>query len=254
MKKILLSMLVVLMATGCTFTLNGKTEEEKKNDVVEEKENEKGQDISTGNELVTIFEYRTHFVNDYFTGEDLFGYFYTQDKITLDTISNQAKLFLSIRSLYGSTWDKGVGNVIEVPKADVENAFELLFGSKATYQDEDLKGSACNFAGFKYDSSKQVYTQDAQGCGGTAVPKYETKVISATKYSDKFEFTEKVAYVAYDNGEEKVYKSKDDKTALGNGVGDNITAYYDKLDSYKWTFYYDNDKGHYYFYSVEKVK
>ena len=38
MKKILLSMLVILMATGCTFTLNGKTEEEKKNDVVEEKE------------------------------------------------------------------------------------------------------------------------------------------------------------------------------------------------------------------------
>ena len=37
MKKILLSMLVILMATGCTFTLNGKTEEEKKNDVVEEK-------------------------------------------------------------------------------------------------------------------------------------------------------------------------------------------------------------------------
>ena len=107
-----------------------------------------------------------------------------------------------------------------------------------TYTDSNIILN-CKTVGV-YDASTQTYSfTEPDGCGGVFIPEIDTKIISATKYDDKLEIVEKMAYLDY----------KEDST--GNFVQNVHKNVSDKLDSYKYTFKYKN--GNYYFDSIKKV-
>lgn len=250
MKKLLLLMCIVplLFSTGCSISINDVKENQG-----EVNQTQKEEDVAVDNETVVKLAEKMHYFNKPFIGDQFFGYFYTKDSYSVDTMSNQAKLFLAIHSLYESSWmEAGISDKIQLSEEKVKSSYESIFGTNTSYQNESLTGSSCGFAEFTYDASRNVYEQSGAGCGGTALPVYVTKIISAKKSDSYLTFTEKVAYVAASEGTFKVYKSKSDSTVLGNETDDVITTYYDQLDSYQYTFRIEN--GNYYFESVKKVK
>lgn len=245
MKKLWISLLV-LLTVGCS------TQKEIDNGNLN-----KYEELNVENSMVMKFNQTMNYMNDYFIGEDLFGYFYQKDKYTVDDVKDEVKIFLAIRSLYQPSWDNvGIDEFIEVSEDDVKKSFENLFGISVSFKNKDVGGSPCGYAGFKYDESKKIYTQIGNGCGGIGKPTYKTKIVSAKKYKDRIEFVEKVAYLTI--GEDvskgyKVYKSSDKQTELGPITDNVIEDYLESLDSYKYTFKYDSKNDKYYFYSVEKV-
>ncbi len=270
MKKILLSMLVVLMATGCSFTLNGKTEEEKKNDVVEEKETYESLSIDDAT-VTDLYKKINHVSNDY--SFNFIGAFYQTDNMSVDKMDNKLKLFLALNN--ATTTTDELEQTLFVSESSLKTAMTDLFGN-INYENESLSATGgCGFGYAQYDANNKNYSIGV-ACGGTGFPYYKTKLIQARKYSNKIEIYEKHIAVKptwvkennLDVEKDLIYKyfklSNDNcngyECLIGtNLISENVTdlntnldQYMNQADTYKYTFQLEN--GHYYFYSVEKVK
>lgn len=186
-----------------------------------------------------------------------FGYWYQQERYTVDTISNQVKLYLALNSLKDSTWKE----VVQVSQADVESAVKKLFGKTATVTHESLNGVGCNYTHFAYDTESKIYQQENPQCGSILPPHFLTKVERATLYSDRIEIIEKMAYIDYSEEVKEdvignVY-SNQNQTSIGTFHFTEEEAllfdtYTDQLNSYKYVFRIEN--GNYYLDSIELVK
>lgn len=272
MKKILLSMLVILMATGCTFTLNGKTEEENKDNTIE---NETYESLSIDDSLVTeLYNKINYFSITGPAGYNFSGYFYQKDSITVDDMDNKAKIFLALNN--AETTSDELEQTLFVSDSSMKQAIEDLFGN-VDYKNESLSTPiGCGFSRAYYDESKKQYSIGV-ACGGTGFPYYKTKLIQARKYENKIEIYEKhlaikieqlVKENGYDVPKYSIYKKfvrngkdcTEYECLVGNDtIAENVDLteeqlenYMGKADTYKYTFKLEN--GKYHFYSAEKVK
>jgi hypothetical protein len=269
---ILLIIIGLLVYTVILFKniSNNTNDNQTTNDNTTTNETDNSQDaaieLSTSDELVTSLMDRIHSLNNIWVGDELYGYFYKKDSYTVDEISNQVKLYLSIYSFTEQINEaNSEDEYFQLNEEDVEKAFKQFFGPTATYQNESLTAPAdCKFV-FNYDDIKKLYTQDIIYCGGVYFDKVSTKLISAKKYTDRIEITEKMANIVsrFDDGELilEVHNtmSSDSSSKLFEYANDDASDVSDKFESdqlysYKYTFKYDSENDNYYFYSVEKVK
>ena len=232
-------------------------------------EEEVGEELDVNSDLVTNLVKYPNLMNDIWLGKNYTGYFYANDSINVNTMSNKVKIVMAIHALgdYNYIYDtytvdtSAVDTTVSIPEEDIKESYYKIFGSSVEFKTESLDGNDCGLTAFTYDSGSKVYKESVNGCGGTALPYYETKIIKAVKYSDRIEITEKVVYVELEWDESSsetyqfVYTNKDKTNKLAT-VSSNeeisIDDYLDRLDSYKYTFKKDGDN--YYFYSSEKVK
>ena len=180
-----------------------------------------------------------------------------KDNYTVNDIDNNVKLMLATEQIYlkDSSFKSGNFPIIKT-KVEMQNEMQNIFGNSVIYADSNITLN-CKGVGL-YDENNQTYTfTEPEGCGGTLTPHIESKAVSATKYSDKLEIVEKMAYIDYTEGANglitNVHKNVNDTSIIGT-LSDNddiFTLYGDKLDSYKYSFKYEN--GNYYFESIEKI-
>jgi hypothetical protein len=225
-------------------------------------------ELSESYKLVESLMDRIHTLNDLWVGDELYGYFYKKDSYTVDEISNQVKLYLSILSFTDQINEANrEDEYFQLNEEDVEKAFKQFFGPTATYQNESLtapSASNCKFL-FNYDDSKKLYTQYLIYCGGVYFNTISTKLISAQKYTDRIEIVEKMVNIVTTIKDDEVIKevhntiSSDSSSKIFEYTSDDapdLTDIFesDQLYSYKYTFKYNSESDSYYLYSVEKVK
>ena len=266
MKKVLLSMLAILIATGCSFSLKNKVNEENKNST-NAIEKQTYESLNIDDSLVTELYNK---IDYYLYYGPYMGYFYQKDSISVDDMDNKLKLYLALNN--AETTSDESGDILLISDSSVKKAMEDLFGN-IDYKNESLANSKpCGFNGAQYDESKKQYSI-FMACGGTGYPYYMTKLVQARKYSDKIEIYEKhIAGMPSFDDESNMLKSsvyKDFKLGDNNETSDivgidlisenvddlntNLDYYMKQVDTcYKYTFKFEN--GKYHFYSAEKVK
>lgn len=269
MKNFLIVLLMVAIVAGTGYGVYYEIqtykkehwEESPQNKVEENEEKDKNESLPIEGETVSQLMKPIHYLNDglLYDHEDstYFGYWYQKEKYTVDTISNQVKLYLSLYSLYDPEWQNQ--DIIEVTKTEVEKSLENLFG-KITVEHESLKGVGCGYTHFTYEGDKEIYSQENKICGAILPPHYTSKIKNATKYNDRIEIIEQIAYIDYetegDNEVTKIHKNQNEVeiATIEEEISDDqiFTQYGEQLDSYKYTFQYQN--GKYHFYSIEKIK
>lgn len=270
MKKIVFGMLIILMATGCSFTLSGDS----KNDVNNDNQKEESYDsLDIDNTVVTeLYKKVNHFGDTGPAGYNFTGYFYQKDSIFASEIDNKTKLFLALNNAQTTTDE--LEQTLFVSDSSLKTAMIDLFGN-VDYQNESLTTTkGCGFSNASYNADNKQYSI-AIACGGTGYNYYITKLVQARKYSDRIEIYEKHIGIKRTWNEDKnlevtsVYKYfKQDKNScigydcmsgveliadgLENFDTNNIDEYMQKADTYKYTFKLEN--GKYYFSKAEKVK
>lgn len=268
---LVLLMIIIVAGTGCAIyyqvdRFNKKTEVDTKTseEQKEEKTEEKAEKLDVNSEQVTSLMKKVDVVNDFYsTGEQMQGYFYIKDKYTKNEIDDTIKLLIGLNSIdlknrFERTNEYELGTV-KLTALEVRNSIENVFGKDITYNDvkEKITMPFCAVGAVTFNSEDNSYLITEPGCGGTLNPYYSTKIISATKYENRIEIEEKAIYITANTENENnittnIYKAN--KTDL---IAENITTsdydqYFDKTDSYKYTFKLEDEN--YYFESVEKIK
>ena len=216
-------------------------------------------------------------VFDTYKAGSYYGYFYQNDYLDIDKISDDAKIMIGItqnsnfaNDFINSTYDAVApdGNnldVIILSKDDIQKAINSFFGPNTYYVDTNLKDVGldyCGFSKFQFDETRNVYMSDPITCSGFPEPHIDSKVISAHQNNDVIEITIKIAYIKYEViSNEKVikyvYRNQLDnnyieKHDILTDNSYNINKILDKLDTYRFTFKL-NSNNYFYFLKVEKI-
>lgn len=202
---------------------------------------------------------KTSVLKDDYMCVDYFGYLYRNDKYSIDTISNQVKLFLAFQSILKSETDEKV----VVTQTDLENELKEIFGSQVVFEHESILANRCAFPHVTYDEEKGIYTLPHRGGGGgVGTPRITSKVESAKEYSDRLEIVEMIAYIEFEVSDDyrlipQVYKTVKDEIVIGTlevdeKIEDVFTKYDSELNRYRYTYRKENNA--YYLDSVELVK
>ena len=198
----------------------------------------------------------------YYSSGQYRGYFYQKEKYTVDNIDNQVKILLGYKyqmeQKYGNNFYRDdPNNCYEYLSQDeLKKSIQNLLGPNVSYIDENLR-VRYNYVDYDSVNSNYKYAR-CHGFGGTRIPVFVHKVTSALKYSDRLEIIEKIYFSQWDENQELIYKNSSiDKlgTLIGNSYKtseENFNVYGNKLDSYKYTFKYEN--GNYYLSTIELVK
>ncbi len=250
--------------------------------VVENKK-EPIEEINTEEEIDVNSDIALEFINkinifDSIKAGSYYGYFYNQDYLDINNISNDAKIMIGIaqnknfkndfiNATYEAQAPDGTSlNVIILAKDEVEEGINSFFGPSTVYQDENLKDANsdyCGFSGFAFDETRNVYMNNPLSCNGFPNPYIDTKVIRVFKTGKNIEIYLKIAYIKYDaNNEDDVIKY----VYTNNNANNYLEAHHiltdnsykidnilDKLDTFKFTFTL-NSNNYYYFNKVEKIK
>ena len=268
MKKFLLVilMIIIIVLTGCSIyyqidRFNKKEKTSVKGNI--EKPKEKVERLNTDSEEVTKLMNSINSVNKNISinGEDKMGYFYLKDSYKQNEIDDSIKLLLGL-----NTFDLNqlyqVDNKAILSAEEVKTSIKNIFGPNVTYNDV-IKLDTCNekIAITTFDSTSNNYTVLAPACGGTLLPYYKTKIMSAAKYDDRIEIKEKAIYVVpnlqdMNNMTSNIYKANkleliSENTNVDNGSEEEYEKYFEKTDTYKYIFKLENEN--YYFESVEKI-
>lgn len=166
---------------------------------------------------------------------------------------------------------------LSITKDVVQKRYESIFGKNQNYQ--KVSNVSVNGAGLGcFEASAYCkgndncedyyYLLDSFGCDvGWTWNKNISKVISAKKYADKIEIEKKALQYSYAPDEDilihKAYlpegKTKENAIAVIkftstvlDHIADEVEQYYEKADTYKYTFLKDGDN--YYFDSAKIVK
>lgn len=264
MKNFLIVLCMVLVIGGTGYSIyyqvenhNKENETTNNENTDNKKDNEVGENVDINSDIVTTLMNKFAVLNDPFVAGSYSGYLYKKDNYTVNDIDNNVKLMLATEQIYlkDSSFKSGNFPIIKT-KVEMQNEMQNIFGNSVIYADSNITLN-CKGVGL-YDENNQTYTfTEPEGCGGTLTPHIESKAVSATKYSDKLEIVEKMAYIDYTEGTNgliaNVHKNVNDTSIIGT-LSDNddiFTLYGDKLDSYKYSFKYEN--GNYYFESIEKI-
>ncbi len=268
MKKILLVilMIIIIALTGCSIyyqidRFNKKEKTSVKENI--EKPKEKVERLNTDSEEVTKLMNSINSVNKNISinGEDKMGYFYLKDSYKQNEIDDSIKLLLGLNTFDLNQLYQADNKAI-LSAEEVKTSIKNIFGPNVTYNDV-IKLDTCNekIGITTFDSTSNNYTVLAPACGGTLLPYYKTKIMSATKYDDRIEIKEKAIYVVpnlqdMNNMTSNIYKANkleliSENTNVDNGSEEEYEKYFEKTDTYKYIFKLENEN--YYFESVEKI-
>lgn len=266
MKNFLIVLCMVLVIGGTGYSIyyqvenhNKENETTNNENTDNKKDNEVGENVDINSDIVTTLMNKFAVLNDTFVAGSYSGYLYKKDNYTVNDIDNNVKLMLAGNQVFSNHVPDDTYLVPEpftVSNKEMQSEIEKIFGSNIEYVDSNITLN-CK-SELTYDTNSQTYIfNNVGGCGGVGIPIIKTKTVSATKYSDKLEIVEKMAYIDYTEGSNgliaNVHKNVNDTSVIGT-LSDNediFTLYGDKLDSYKYSFKYEN--GNYYFESIEKI-
>lgn len=244
---ILLCIISIIGLTGCTST---KTSENKKTSNDQNLENKnKGKEINVTKEMYDLINKTTPPQDSSYE-----TYFYTNDKVTVESMDNQLKLLLG-----ASNYNREIPNQISMTKENMEFQLKDIFGPNINYTDESFSAGSCYGNIAEYNNN---YYRFEGGCGGMYMPYYKNKITKAISYDDRLELFVQALYFSYDMDQfdgmnesslklnlfDADQKKKID--TISNTEDDVISNYQDQLTTYKYTFL--KEKDHYYFTSVEK--
>ena len=217
-----------------------------------------------------------------FPGNDILGnwYFYENEKITLDNINNDTKLWMAYTRLREyeiiSEYDSGyhVFSYFDITKFD--NGMKDIFGNNITYTKDNFMPDNCDCE-YKYNSDKNRYECIIGGCGGPISQYIDSKLYKAFKLNDEIILYEKFAFINIDEiiyanssiedeidtkagiykdvKSEKLIKSwvKDIDYTDNNEPDYKFEDYIDQMSMVKYIFKKGNDNS-YHFYSSEIVE
>jgi len=144
----------------------------------------------------------------------------------------------------------------EITKNDLYSALRRVFGMDFADKFDGYKDyNKC--PGYKYDSSKEVFTQQPSACGGTCGPHHQKKIVKAVLSDGALIIYERVVFINYtDDGKIRYYEAiKDgdeitDKLKLdSDGIFVQTDSNYNYGSLYKLTF--TREDGNYVFASSE---
>ncbi len=176
------------------------------------------------------------------------NYYYAQDKLDVATMQNKVKLALAVKNLDLTQLNQNAEGNYVLEEATLNSSFVEVFGPNATYQYEDIAGILTKGADGNLVLTANIPT-------ATNTDSVITKVKNSVTTETTLELYVAPAYIAEDG---VVYTKVDKATPLAEGftcpdkAACDLSNYYDKLDTYKYTFTISN--GSYYFTSVELVK
>ena len=173
------------------------------------------------------------------------GYFYNGNYYDINSITDDVKVFIAIQNIKDNSWND-LANVI-LSKEKIDESMKQVFGPNVKYTPVSTNDDPCIYGNFTYDGNTFSYSKSY--CENELSSYYDKKIISAYKYSDRIEITEKVIYYE-DNDNIKIVKNTNGYE-IAKDNNPNIDNYLDKLESFKFTFTkIDND---YYLSKVEKM-
>lgn len=286
--KIVGLLIVILLAGFMGYSLKNNNKSDISDKKIEEKENnkesEQKEELNVNSSLVLdLFNNVNRFndaldvVND---NNYLFNYFYKQDKILNEQVSDEVKFSIIFDKLYNEKVQSLATATLEEYEnfkfylKDINNESIKIFGKTIDVKNILDSNNNVNVGvrgnTFKYNEDGQYFNLVSGGIGDCQSLNLKTKILSAVKYEDKIEITNKIMYIyssSCDVEELKVFKSvgnspfdlKEQLDDLTNNVNNmlakdiDINNYIEKLDEFKWIFTKNND-GNYIFESVEKVK
>ncbi len=256
-------------------------EESKENEVKELDVNDE-QVVSLFNNFNAFSNYEDIMFDVYSDGRSsyetttLFNYFYLNDVIENADLSDEIKFAVSFYDLYLK--DNQDFNIYENNSKyfldDINNKSIELFGSEIKIEDILYSNNyvKVGVAGsvFKYDNNSKSFSIVDGGIGGYGAS-YYTKIIKAEECDNRIEITNKVIFVyqmVNESGNNTIKLFKNSTTDYNNGylglsneiddlgetneIDENIIEnYFEKADSFKWTFI-KNDNS-YIFEKVEKI-
>lgn len=200
----------------------------------------------------------------YVNAGNFMGYFYENPGATVDSISDEAKIYMGLSLV--DTEEYLEGDTLVIPKKEVKEKIETIFGEGVAYKDQSLgSDNLCYLSLATFNNKDNTYeVENYNHCNSTYEAYYGTDIIRAERYSNRIELTEKVYYGEYENDGDKmllnVYKQADPTTKNNLIVTLNATDldektivkdFSDMLYSYKYTFYLED--GEYYLNSVERI-
>lgn len=200
--------------------------------------------------------------------------FFEQDKLFYETMTDADKIALVIEKYIRETPNFYVpsGDTWYITTADFDRYFKLIFGDK-TYDFKDVKALINGVWSFSYNNQTDKYEM-VSAAGGSSPDKFYQEIISAKKYNDRIEIFEQNYYAKYiseeccvnENLKYDIYlkysENKDNliassvsakRSTLEDDFKEILNTYSDKLNTYKYTFNYDEKADNYYFNSIEKI-
>ena len=251
------SILVLIVLAVILVVINQNNQEEKP----KEDPNQQEESPSKG-ETIAMPDYYSFmgYLNLNSLPDEYFGYFYTKDKIKVNDIPNQIKIYLAIRKIISEQTEKYAKptETLTIPASEVETALEELFGTKINYKHESLEGNTCSYSAFKYNKSEKAYIQEPAECIESGRGTILSEIVSTEEGNDKVVVTEKIAFITFQyNIESKkivysIFKDVAGKQLVGTASSYGIQENKDDLDAYKYTF--ERDKSRYVLSSIERVK
>lgn len=200
----------------------------------------------------------------YVNAGNFMGYFYETSGATVDSISDEAKIYMGLSLVDTNKYLEG--DTLIIPKKEVQKRVESIFGKGVEYKDQSLgSDNLCYLSLATFNNKDNTYeVANYNHCNSTYEAYYGTDIIKAERYSNRIEITEKVYYGEYENDGDQmllnVYKQANPDTKNNLIVTLNATDldektiikdFSDMLHSYKYTFYLEN--GKYYLNSVERI-
>ncbi len=276
---LLLSLFVALIYTKKVHKIKNVTKIVAKETKTEVKTEEViiDEDLPLDNELVVELQQKIKGFDTIKAGS-YYGYFYNQDYLDINGISDDAKIAIGITQnknfssdFINATYDAQAPDgtnldVIILSAKEVQEGVNDFFGPNTSYKNTNLldaTGNYCGFSGFEFDDTRNVYMNNPFSCTGFPQDYIDTKLISAHQTNDKIELTIKIAYIKYeatsfDNVTKYVYRHLNDgsyieKHDILNDNSYEITNILNQLDSFKFTFKLHSN-NYYYFDKVEKIK
>lgn len=235
-----------------------------------------GMEIETDSKLATSLH---NMINVFDTDKagSYYGYFYSQDYIDYNTMSDDVKVMIGLTqtkyfnndfvdaTYEASTPEGSTFDMIIISKEEIQEGINNFFGPHTQFFDTDLADAEtdyCGFSRFKFDNTRNVYMSFPVTCSGFPRPYIDSKITKVYEYGNTIELTIKIAYIKYETSSNEnitkyVYRNLNDhyieKHDLLTDNTYNINKILNKLDSYKFTFTLNSD-NYYYFTKVEKVK
>ena len=278
---VLVVVLVITVLGTSGFIVYDKVLNNKNNETNNNQENNKDkikEELWINSDLVqNLYSYVnvTHEEN----GELLKDYFFKNEKVTLDNISNDTKLWMAYTQLNDIRY-KQEGYLPAIKSFDIDKfdiAMKKVFGNDITYEKDDFMPETCDCE-YSYNKITKQYVCEELGCGDF-YNNIKSKLYKAVKRNDKIILYEKFAYINISEYINSEFSDGDTPNYVGPKAGiykdvksehpikiwaneqeyedslpnHNFDDYLDEMSMVKYTFKKGDDES-YHFYSSEIVE
>lgn len=265
MKKKLFFMVIGLLLVGFSilfiylYLIDDKHIQKKEND--EEK-------ISVNDNLILDLYNRAKFSGSSLSYQFYDFYFHSENSVTLDNISNEAKLWMAYSGLTSNDIKVEKGKNIEIRYFSLETLDEKIkevFGKNIEYTKDKFMPGNCDCI-YNYDKEEKRYSCIVSACEGPVLEYVDTYLEKAVKRDNKIEIYEKFVYFNLNVSDDinsvapGMYKDVRAQTLITEIIDSDsffinykIKKYLSKLSTVKYTFESDQN-GRYHFISSEIIK